>query len=484
MSIQVVEPATGPDEQVALVVDVDGTLLLTDLLHESALQFVAAHPLQLFRLPGWLLGGKAHLKTRLADHVDPGVDTAPLREEVVATIRKAQAEGRPVYLASASDRRLVEKLADRLGGLAGVFGTEAGAVNLAGNAKAARLVEAFGEGGYDYIGDNAVDFPVWRSARKALVVAHSDGFAARVTSAFPEAEILARPRPALRGYLRALRLHQWAKNVLLFLPLIAGHRFELEALAATIAGFLCFCFAASSAYVINDLLDLPGDRDHPRKSQRPFAAGQIPITHGILLSVLLMASAIGLSWSLPGKFTLVLLVYVVCTLAYSLFFKRKLLIDVVILGGLYTLRVYGGLAATGAQQTQWLLMFSLFLFLSLAIVKRCSELVAKRATGKTNIVGRGYRVDDLAILLPLGAAAGYGSVFVVALYLSSPAVTPLYDHPNRLWLVTPLLLYWISRVLLMANRGDLHDDPVVFALTDPKSWLIGLGVAGVIAISI
>ena len=483
MSVQTANFSAAPNVQVPLIVDVDGTLVATDLLQEAALQFVASYPLQAFRIPLWLAGGKSNLKTQLANHVKPGIETVPLREEVLALIRDAQATGRPVFLASASDRRYVEGLAERIGGIAGVFGTDSG-LNLSGDAKADRLVAAFGAKGYDYVGDMPIDFAVWRYARKPLVVAHGASFAARVLKTFPEAEIVARTRPALHSYVAALRMHQWAKNVLIFLPMIAGHRFDPETIAATFLGFLCFCFAASSAYVINDLLDLPGDRDHPRKANRPFAAGKIPITHGLAVAILLMAGAFALSLMLPWRFGGVLSIYVACTLGYSLLLKRKLLIDVIMLGGLYTLRVFGGLAATNMHETQWLLMFSLFLFLSLAIVKRCSELVVNRTLGKTGAKGRGYRVEDLDVLLPLGAAAGYGAVFVVTLYLSSPEMAALYTHPNRLWLICPLLLFWISRLLLKANRGDLHDDPVIFALTDRISWITGACVAGVIAVSI
>jgi 4-hydroxybenzoate polyprenyltransferase len=468
---------------VPLVVDVDGTLVATDLLQEAALQFVVSYPLQALRVPLWLAGGKTNLKTQLANRVKPVIETVPLRKEVLALIRDAQAAERPVYLASASDRRYIEELAERVGGIAGVFGTDSG-LNLTGEAKADRLVAAFGAKGYDYVGNMPIDFAVWRYARKPLVVAHSAGFGARVLKTFPEAEIVAHVRPGLRSYVAALRMHQWAKNVMVFVPMIAGHRFDPETIVATFLAFLCFCFAASGAYVINDLLDLESDRDHPRKSNRPFAAGKIPITHGITVATLLMAGSFALSLLLPWRFTGILSAYITCTLGYSLILKRRLVIDVIVLGGLYTLRVFGGLAATSMHQTQWLLMFSLFLFLSLAIVKRCSELVANRAVGKTGASGRGYRVEDLDILLPLGAAAGYGAVFVVTLYLSSPEMAALYTHPNRLWLVCPLLLYWISRVLLKANRGELHDDPVTFALTDKISWITGACVAGVIAVSI
>lgn len=479
MSLAVADATPEPP----LVVDVDGTLLRTDLLQEAVLQFVAHHPFEMWRLAGWLMAGKAALKSGLADRVDPGIATAPLREEPMRLMRAAKAEGRTVCLASASDSRYVQALAERIGGIDFVFGTEPGA-NLAGQAKAEQLAAKFGERGFDYIGDSPIDFAVWRRARKALVVAHSNGFAASVLRQFPEASIIARPREKLGSHVRAARPHQWAKNALLFLPLIAGHRFDLASIASTLLAFLCFSCAASSAYVINDLLDLPGDRVHPRKSGRPFASGDLSIARGGVMSAVLMVVALGLSLLLPLQFSGVLVAYVVCTLSYSLYLKRKLLIDVIILGGLYTLRVIGGLAATGASETQWLLMFSLLFFLSLAIVKRCTELTNRRHEGNSQLAGRGYRVEDLKVLFPLGAAAGFGAVFVVMLYLASPEVMALYRNPARLWLICPLLLYWIGRVFIIANRGDLDDDPVIFALTNRTSLLTGACVAAVIAAAI
>lgn len=469
---------------VPLVVDVDGTLLRGDLLHEAALQFVARHPFQAWRLGGWLGSGKAVLKARLAERVDPGVEGLPLREEVLAAIAAAQAEGRPVYLASASHGSWVEAIAARVGGIAGVLASD-GRTNLAGPAKAAALVERFGEGRFDYVGDQPVDFPVWSAARRRLVVAHDRGFEAKVKRRFADAETIARPRATLRAHLRALRMHQWAKNLLVFLPVIAGHSFADPArLLAAIVALFAFCFAASSAYIVNDLLDLPGDRDHPRKRFRPFAAGDVSATRGLAMAVALMAAAIGLAALLPVQFLSVLVCYVVATLAYSLVLKRRLLIDVITLGGLYTLRVLGGVVAVGQEVSPWLLMFSLFLFLSLAAVKRCSELVARREAGKPPPPGRGYRIDDLQVLFPLGAAAGFAAVLVVMLYLSSPEVARLYSHPLRMWLICPLLTYWISRVLVISSRNELHDDPVIFALTDKVSWATGVVIANVIALSI
>lgn len=472
-----------PAGGVPLAVDVDGTLLRTDLLHEAALEHVARNPFDLGRLTGWLLGGKAAFKTRLADRTAPGLDSVPLRAEVLGLIRAAQDEGRPVWLASASDHRYVAALAERVGGIAGVIATTPER-NLSGPAKAAALDAAFGPGGYDYVGDAPVDFPVWRQARRQLVVARSARFEREVCRRFPEAEVIARPRVGLAPWRRAVRPHQWAKNILVFLPMIAGHDFGRDAIVGALLAFVCFSAAASSAYIVNDLLDLAGDRAHPTKRRRPFAAGDLPVGHGLALSALLLGLAIGLALLLPWRFGAVLAGYVVATLAYSLVLKRKPLIDVIALGGLYTVRVIGGLVAAGQKWSQWLMMFSLFLFLALALVKRCTELVMRREAGQADTVGRGYRVGDLAVLFPAACAAGYAAILVVALYMQSPEVVVLYAHPNRLWLLYPLLLYWISRIILLASRNDLHDDPVVFALTDRISWIVGICVAGVIALAI
>ncbi len=467
---------------VPLAVDVDGTLLMTDLLHESALQFVARHPFQTPRLVGWLMQGKAGLKAQLADRIDPGVAALPLRPEVVALIRAAQAEGRPVYLASASDARLVEALAAHIGGIAGVIGSD-GATNMAGDAKAAALVAQFGRGGFDYVGDTAVDLPVWAAARKALVVARSPRLTARAAQVAADTQVVATSQRQLKDYVRALRPHQWAKNSLVFLAMFAGHKLNLHNFMLSALAFVCFCAAASSAYVINDLLDLPGDRAHPRKVRRPFASGALPVLDGVVLAALLMALALALVSVLPPAFMLVLAVYIATTLGYSMVFKRYAIIDVLVLGGLYTIRVIGGVVVIQSSDAQWLLMFSLFLFLCLALVKRCSELVQLRERGIADTPGRGYRVSDLAVLQPMAAAAGYGAVLLSALYVSSNKVARLYEHPKLLWLICPLIMYWISRVLLLSGRGELHDDPVIFAITDRLSWLTAAAVVAVVLVA-
>ena len=477
------QEASGTDAGIPLVVDVDGTLIKSDLLFESALQMAARRPFQLWRIALWLAKGKAALKTSLADFGDPSIGNVPLREEIVELIRLAQRQGRPVYLASASDRRLVEQLAHRLGGISGVFATD-GPVNLAGIAKAECLTAHFGRGKFDYVGDANVDFPVWQCARRVLALTHGASFEQRLLRAFPDADIVARPRPQVHDYVRALRPHQWAKNALIFLPLIAGHFLAPGHLIAAVIAFVSFSMAASSAYLINDLLDLPGDREHPRKRERPIAAGNVSAKHAVALAALLALCALGAAFPLPVEFVVVLSVYWIATLGYSVVLKRKIVVDVVMLGSLYTLRVLAGVAAIGTTTSEWLLMFCLFLFLALAIVKRCSELIARQRAGLGAPAGRGYRFEDLRALFAFGAAAGYGAVLVVTLYLASPDVRALYDHPDRLWLICPVLLYWVTRMFMLSNRGDLHDDPLVFALTDRISWASGACIVAVLAAAV
>ena len=297
----------------------------------------------------------------------------------------------------------------------------------------------------------------------------------------PEAEIVERVRTNPRDLIRALRPHQWSKNLLLFIPLIGGHDFTARSIGSAMLAFVCFCLAASSAYILNDLLDLPADRVHPRKRLRPFAAADVPISSGIVLSGLLFVSAAALSQLLRPTFAALLAIYLLTTIAYSMVLKRKLFVDVITLGGLYTIRVMAGLEATGERQSHWLLMICLFMFMSLATVKRCSELVRARKAGGDRSVGRGYRVGDLPIVTSLGAAAGYAAALVLAFYISSPEVMGLYRHPSLLWLIEPLFLYWISRMLIMSHRGRLNEDPIIYAFTDKSSLATGACIAVVVA---
>jgi len=465
-------------DAVALCVDLDGTLLDSDILYESVLALLAKNPLYLFVFPFWLLRGKAFLKRELARRVSLPADTLPYNPRVLELLRTTTQ--RPRVLCTASDSLLVAPIAEHLGVFEAVMASD-GTRNLAGKNKAAALVEAFGERGFDYMGNGDIDLAVWRHARGAWVVNNGNRLAHQAAGRTTVYAHWPSP-PRLKAWFKALRLHQWLKNLLVFVPLFAAHRFlEPEAVLLSIQAFVAFGLCASGVYVLNDLLDLTPDRQHPRKRERPFAAGRLPLLHGIAAAPVLTAAGLIAAWLCSPAFALVLLGYYVLTLSYSLKLKRIVMIDVVLLAALYTARIIGGAAAINVELSFWLLAFSIFIFLSLALLKRYTELHAALALGKRTASGRGYGVEDLPLLQSLGASAGYMAVLVMALYINSPESVELYSHPKALWLVCPILLYWISRIWVVAHRGDMHDDPIVFAATDRVSQVV-LALCGACAL--
>jgi 4-hydroxybenzoate polyprenyltransferase len=466
-----------------LCVDLDGTLIRSDLLVESALALLAKKPLSLFWMLGWLLRGKAHLKKQIALRVDIDPAALPYNHEILAWLGQQRAE-RQVVLCTASDMKLAAPVAAHADVFDDVIASD-GNVNLSGSNKARVLVERFGEKGFDYIGNAPVDLAVWKHARGALVVEHGESLssaAARVTSVEKRFQV---KHGGLRAWAKALRVHQWIKNVLVFLPLLAAHRvLEIDAVVTTVLAFFCFGLCASSVYLTNDLLDLPSDRQHHRKRHRPFAAGTLPLIAGPILAVVLLIAGFSLAFAVSHQFVAVLLGYYILTTAYSFQLKRIMMLDVVVLATLYTTRILAGTAAIHTKPSFWLLAFSMFIFLSLAMVKRYVELLSLQAKGKVKASGRGYDVEDIPLIQSLGASSGYLAVLVLALYVDSTASMKLYEHPHYLWMLCPLLLYWISRTWAIAHRGVMHDDPVVFAVMDRTSRIIGLIAAVIVALAI
>lgn len=462
-----------------LCIDCDGSLLRTDLLHEAVFLLLTLQPWRLLWLPFWLLRGKAYLKARVFESARFDWATLPLNDAIVQLAREARATGRRVLLVTASHRRAAAPLAEHLGLFDEVIATD-DASNLSGTQRADRLVERFGEKGFDYVGNSRTDLAVWAVARRATVVSNSAALAdaARQVSSVERVIDVPRPRPA--DYLRAWRLHQWLKNLLVFVPVVAAHQdFEAGPFIQAALAFLAFGLCASSVYALNDLLDLASDRRHVRKCRRPFASGLIPVSHGAVSIPLLLAAGIAVASLLPGAFLLMLLVYFALTLAYSLLLKRQVVVDVLMLAGLYTLRVVAGGAATGIVPSFWLLAFSMFIFLSLALVKRYSELLVTLSQSKRSVSGRGYRVDDLPVLMSAGTSSGMVAVLVFALYINTPEVHRNYTDSRWLWLVPPLLLYWVSRLWMKAHRGEVDDDPVVFAIKDWQSLMV-LGLSALL----
>ena len=475
-----------------LVVDLDGTLIRTDLLLESCFALLAEAPLRLPTMLGALLRGRAAFKARVAAAVALDLARLPFNEDFLAFLRAEKARGRRIYLASAADERFVQAVADELGLFDGVFASD-GATNLKSSAKAEALCAAFGAGGFDYAGNANADLNVWQAAGGVLAVNASAGLLRTVARRFPDATVITPKKPAARDYIRALRPHQWLKNLLLLVPAFAAHRFDGAMVLACAIAFASFSLCASSVYLLNDLLDLRHDRLHRSKRNRAFASGRVDMLHGVAMGIVCLAAAVGLALLLPPAFLGVLAGYTALTLAYSLALKRQAILDVMTLAGLYGIRIVAGGAAVAVVLSPWLLAFSVFFFLCLALVKRSTELIerpgGRRATdppapGAVDPPGRGYRLADLSVLQTMAGASGYVAVLVFILYINSPAVAELYGDTQRLWAIPGILLYWVSRVLILTHRGEMHDDPVVFAARDRTSLICAGLIALVVLASI
>lgn len=461
------------EDDIVLVVDLDGTLSRTDTLHEALMQLTMDAPRAFPGLVRHVLAkDKPAFKAGVADHVVPDPAALVYNQAVLDEIEAARRAGRKVALVSASDRRIVQSVADHVGLFDEVVGTgDDQGQNLGGEAKADLLLARYGAGGFDYIGDCATDIPVWKVARTALTVQTSDKLAAAAAGqGITLTPLKGAQSGGVKPYIKALRPHQWSKNVLVFLPMLAAQDYSV--FGVSFLAFALFCLMASSVYVLNDLADLPADRAHPRKCRRPFASGDIPIAHGIAMTAGLIGISLVLGLLfLPGFFLLALLAYFIATLAYSFALKRKLIVDVITLAGLYTMRIIAGAAAAGIAASPWLLAFSMFLFYSLAAIKRQGELVDQAKSGEEMRAGRAYMSSDVTVMQIMAISAGQAAVLVFALYLYSPAVAELYARPEILWLICPVLLYWLSRISILTHRGHMDDDPIVFAARDRISLL-------------
>ncbi len=465
-----------------LIIDLDGTLIHTDMLHESALRTLRDKPVEVLRIPFLLARGKAVLKRRLAQHGEFDAASLPYNTALLEWLRQERSSGRKLILCTASDQSIANAIADHLGVFDEVMASD-GTVNLAGKNKADALVQRFGQAGYDYAGNSHADLPVWRSARRAVVVNAPPDLARRAANCCEVERSFAAPGAGFTAWRRVLRVHQWLKNLLLFVPLFAAHQFTDPAnWMPLLLAFIAFSLCASSVYIANDLLDLESDRQHPRKRNRPFASGQVPAWQGVLCAPLLLAASAAVAWQVGGGFFAWLSGYFLLTCAYSWLLKRLMLVDCVTLALLYTLRIIAGAAALSMPLSFWLLAFSVFLFLSLAFVKRYAELQVQVLHGKKKAHGRGYYTTDAPLIQMLGVCAGYAALVVLALYLNSESVVMLYRTPEIVWGAVPVMLFWVSWMWMQAHRGHMHDDPLVFAVKDKASLFAGACFATVLAV--
>ena len=462
-----------------LCVDLDGTLVKSDTLVDSLLVLVRNRPGRLLGASASLLRGKAAFKAYVTESVSLDVAHLPYNRGLLKFLQQERANGREIYLATGADVRLAQRVAAHLGVFTGVLGSD-GATNLTGSKKLDGLRAHLGPGAFDYIGNDTPDLPLLTQAGQPMVANPSLSLRMRLKARHlqPANEFNEGAHP-LKSFLRAVRVHQWSKNLLIFIPLLCSHALTAGKLLTALAAFCCFSLTASSAYIVNDLLDIEADRRHPRKRLRPFASGDLPALAGILVAALFLLVALAGGRLLPGGFYAWLLVYLATTVAYSSYLKRIALVDVLTLSGLYILRLLAGGAATSTPISHWLAGFSMFLFLSLAIVKRFAELENLRATAASPTNGRGYFLSDLDQLRSFGTSSATASVVVFAIYISGADVVKLYHQPKLLWLIVPLIILWLYRVWLLASRGELNEDPVAFALTDRMSQLIGIAVVAI-----
>lgn len=465
-----------------LIVDLDGTLILTDTLHEAALRALRDKPAALIRIPYWLSKGKAYLKQQLAAATDFDASSLPYNQNFLSWLVAQHKLGRSLILCTASDQSMAQAVAAHLGIFDAVIASD-GITNLAGGNKAHALEQRFGRAGFDYAGNAEPDLKVWQCARRAIVVNASAALAKAAGTCCEVEQVFARADIGLSVWRRVLRVHQWMKNLLLFVPLLAAHQIPDSADAmALLFAFFSFSLCASAVYIGNDLIDLDSDRQHPRKNKRPFAAGLVPVAYGVVLAPLLLLASVCLGLQVQGSFLAWLGCYFLLTCAYSLVLKRLVLVDCLTLAMLYTLRLIAGAAAAHMGLSFWLLAFAVFLFLSLAFVKRYAELEAQSHIGKQKAHGRGYYTNDAPLVQTLGVTSGFAAVVVLALYLNSDAVVMLYQTPEFVWGAVPVMLFWVSWVWMQAHRGKMNDDPLVFALRDPASLFAGLVFAIVVLI--
>lgn len=455
-----------------IAVDLDGTATFTDTLHESVLTLVQTKPFFLFLLPFWLVKGIAFLKLKIAENSELDVTTLPYNQPLIDWLKDQRANNKKIVLCTAATERVALAVAKHLDLFDDVISSDA-ITNLKSIDKHNALQARFGDKGYDYAGNSRADIEVWAGASNAIVVNAGEAVQKKASQVASISHIFPPESYKFSDWLRAIRVYQWLKNLLLFVPLLAAHQLSnIQSLKTLLIAFISFSFCASFVYITNDLLDLESDRRHPRKRIRPFASASLPISMGVAIAPLLIGLSLVLGVVVGTEFLVVLLLYLLLSLTYSLVLKRIVLVDCLTLATLYTVRIIAGAAAASLELSFWLLAFSVFIFLSLALVKRYAEIIVQQKAGESFVHGRGFVVSDAPLLQTFGVASGYISALVIALYVRSEDVVSLYAKPSAIWFVLPILLFWVSWVWLKAARGEMHDDPIVFAVKDKSSLLV------------
>lgn len=453
-----------------LCVDLDGSLLRTDTLWESCLLLIASNPLYMFMLPVWLFAGKASLKQQISQRVTLAYETLPYHPHFLEFIRQQKQAGRKLVLVTAANSKIANGIANHLDVFDTILASDR-STNLSGKRKAKALCDMFGEKGFVYAANASIDLAIWRHSAAAITVNASKKLVSVAKSRFTvEQDFPSLSNKLVKNTIKALRPHQWVKNLLLLVPLILSHKMSLELISINMLAFIAFCASASAIYIVNDLFDLETDRRHSTKKNRPFASGALPIAYGILLALALISIALTIAVTINYTFVLALLAYLLLTTVYTLLLKHIALIDVLTLTSLYTIRIIAGAYAVDVTVSYWLLAYSVFIFMSLGLVKRYIELQKLAQSEEQIHEARDYTTQDLPVVLLFGVCSGFISVLVLVLYINDLHASALYNSPGWLWIVGMTILYWINRVWLLAHRGELHEDPVLFAIHDRVSY--------------
>lgn len=455
-----------------LCVDLDGTLVKTDTLYEAVILLLKQNPLNLFSIIAWLFLGRSFFKNKIFSAIQPGIDSLPINDEFLEFLKEQHSLGREIYLVTASHISMAEKFLDYFPFIKEVIASD-DKLNLKGKNKKRVLNERFGEKQYDYAGNSNSDLYVWESAYDGIVVNAKNKLLKKAKQLANIQKVFNQKKFSVKVYLKALRVHQYSKNTLIFIPLLTSHLYwNYHLLIQAILAFISFCMLSSGVYILNDLVDLEADRKHQTKKNRPFASGALSIQQGIFLIPFLYIASLVIAFYLPLQFLSILALYFILTFLYSFYLKKLLLVDVFVLAILYTLRIFAGIETLGTGYSVWLISFSVFFFLSLAFVKRYNELYFAKKANKKIIHNRGYIISDLNHLSQFGIVSGYLSTLVFALYLNSETVKSLYREPNFLWPICVILLFWVTRIWTLAMRGKIHEDPVLFALKDKVSFFV------------
>lgn len=459
------------EKQIPLCVDLDYTLLATDVLTEQITQFVRKNPLNIFKILWFLLFGKHNLKEKLNEKVGIAPEDLPCRKETLDFLHNEKRKGRKLVLITASLYYIGKKVNEYLGLFDEVYGTQ-NYTNLRGKNKAKFLVKTFGEQGFDYLGDSRHDIPIWKKANRAFVVSNSPTLIRKVAKFKNFGGQIQVPKISLKAIIKQLRIYQWTKNFLIFVPMIMAHSFAEEKLTLGLIAYFAFCLIASSVYVLNDIFDLQSDRKHPDKMKRPLASGSITINQAVTLAILPLFLGLLLAFSLSNQFLLIAILYILLNLLYSFYFKDIYIVDIFLLTFFYSIRIYAGGIATQIPVSKWLLAFSVFFFLSLASLKRYAEVVNLNVTSSNAHFDRPYTLSNSILTLLIGVASAFASVLVFILYINSDVVLQFYESPKFLWLLAFALLYWLLFLWNLANKGEMHYDPIIEAITNKTSIVI------------